>query len=152
MQLEFIFQNTLVVAYVLFGMTCTVGLSVVLPFMIHALVGVFGAVFTEIGLAKAQGRESGSVAPEDLQGGDEIVVIGYPPGHTPAAVAAPGPVEYEPDDVPTGMLVKLAVAVTIAAVVSVIGGFQLFKFTLSQELAEKGHEQTSGAIPRASAD
>jgi len=152
MQLEFIFQNTLVVAYVLFGMTCTVGLSVVLPFMIHAMVGIFGAVFTEIGLAKAQGRESGSVSPDELQGPDEVVVIGYPPGHVASAHAPSGPVEYEPDDVPTGMLVKLAVAVTIAAVVSVIGGFQLFKFTLGQELADKGYEQTTGAIPRASAD
>lgn len=49
----------------------------------------------------------------------------------------------EPDDVPTGMLTRLAVAITIGIVVSVGFANWLFNTTLASELAAKGYSESS---------
>ena len=51
----------------------------------------------------------------------------------------------EPDDVPTGMLTKLAIAVTITIVVSVLFVVSMFDRTLAAELEAKGY--TDAAVP-----
>lgn len=49
-------------------------------------------------------------------------------------------IKVEPDDVPTGMLTKLAVAVTIVVVISVVGVNMLFDKAVGDELNAKGYD------------
>lgn len=139
-------QSLLVTVYVLFGMTCTVGLTFTLPVVANVLLGVFSMVFTEIFGAKARGMLSGTLSPEE-GGEDPKIVIGYPPGYKKPAPRV-GPVEVEPDSVPTGMLTRLAVAVTVVIVVLVIGALQLFKHEVAAEMTAKGYPSGTEVVPR----
>lgn len=51
----------------------------------------------------------------------------------------------EPDDVPTGMLTKLAVVVTIVVIAAVVFINMVFDQTLADELAAKGY--SDAAVP-----
>ena len=53
----------LLMVFVCFGATCTVGLSVMIPFMANALIGVWSSVFGELTL---RGENSGVITPEIL--------------------------------------------------------------------------------------
>lgn len=55
----------------------------------------------------------------------------------------------EPDDVPTGMLTRVAVAVTVVVIICVFGAVKLFDSALADEMARKGYTQTSGPISSA---
>ena len=139
-------QSLLVTIYVLFGMTCTVGLTFTLPVVANVLLGVFTMVFGEIFGAKFRGLSSGTLSPEEGND-DPKIVIGYPPGYK-KPLAHAGPVEVEPDTVPTGMLTRLAIAVTIVIVALVIGGTELFKHQVAQELVDKGYPAGTEVVPR----
>jgi hypothetical protein len=142
-------QSLLVTVYVIFGMTCTIGLSFTLPVVANVLLAVFSSVFGEIAGSKVKGFKSGTLAPDE--GGDfEQVVIGYPPGFVPP-VRHHGAMEVEPDTVPTGMLARLGLAVTVVIVGLVILAVQLFNAQLSQELTAKGYADGVTTVPRASA-
>lgn len=142
-------QSLLVTVYVLFGMTCTIGLTFTLPVVANVLLAVFSSVFGEIAGAKAKGLKSGTLSLEE--GGElEQIVIGYPPGYVPPVRHAPA-IEVEPDTVPTGMLARLGVAVTVVVVGLVILAVQLFNAQLSQELTAKGYADGVTTVPRASA-
>lgn len=139
-------QSLLVTAYVLFGMTCTVGLTFTLPVVANVLLGVFSMVFGEVFGSKFRGLQTGTLSPEE--GGDEPkIVIGYPPGYKKPQ-AHSGAVEVEPDHVPTGMLTRLTIAVTVVIVVLVIGALQLFKAQVAQELVDKGYPTGTEVVPR----
>lgn len=152
MQLDFIFQNFLVIAVVCFGACCVVGLAVVIPVVANVILAVYSAVAGEMVQARFAGVESGVLFPDERKGEFPHVVIGYAPGDAPKAATGPAPVvDVEPDEVPTGMLVRLAIALTIVAATLVFGGTQLFDHTLKSQKAAKGYEQVEGNIPRASA-
>ncbi|MEC8423167.1 MAG: hypothetical protein VX000_05280 [Myxococcota bacterium] len=55
-------------------------------------------------------------------------------------------IKVEPDDVPTAMLTKLAVIVTIAIVACVVFVNMVFDQTLADELAAKGYTDAT-AVP-----
>lgn len=150
MQLEFIFQNFLVIGVVCFGACCVVGLAVVIPVVANVILAVVSAVAGEMTQARFAGVESGVLFPDERQTAGPQVVIGYPPGHKAESTAPAPAVEVEPDEVPTGMLVRLAVAVTIVAAGLVFGAVQLFDYTLTQQMDAKGYETPGEAIPRAS--
>lgn len=142
-------QSLLVTIYVIFGMTCTVGLSVTLPVVANVLLSVFSAVFGEMAGAKIKGFKSGTLAPDE--GGElEKIVIGYPPGYVPPARQTRA-IEVEPDTVPTAMLAKLAGAVTIVIVGLVVLAVQLFNAQLASELTAKGYADGVTTVPRVSA-
>ncbi len=149
MQLEFIFQNPLVIFVVLFGMSCTMGLSVVIPLVANVILAVYSGWVGDLAASKANGATPGSVFPDERPDFPKQVV-GYEPGHEPKKVA-PGPVQVEPDHVPVGMLARLAFAVTLAAAVLVLGGVKLFEARVASEMAAKGYEDTTTAIPHAKA-
>jgi hypothetical protein len=151
MQLEFIFQNFLVIGVVCFGACCVVGLAVVIPVVANVILAVYSAVAGEMTQAHFAGVESGVLYPDERKTPGPRVVIGYPPGHK-KEVAGPAPaVEVEPDEVPTGMLVRLAVALTLVAAGLVFGATQLFDYTLTEQMEAKGYENAGEAIPRTSA-
>ena len=49
---------------------------------------------------------------------------------------------FEPDDVPVGSLYKMAIALTLSIVLSVVGTYFYFNYVVAQELAEKGYTTT----------
>lgn len=65
--------------------------------------------------------------------------------HHSHAGSADTTVLVEPDDVPTGMLTKLAVAVTIVVVAAVVFINMVFDSTLADELSAKGYSEA--AVP-----
>ena len=69
--------------------------------------------------------------------------------HSPPS-APQAEILVEPDDVPTGMLTRVAIALTVVVVVCIFGAVQLFDSALAEELQRKGYSQTSGPIPSAS--
>jgi hypothetical protein len=139
-------QSLLVTIYVLFGMTCTVGLTFTLPVVANVLLGVFTVVFGEFFGMKFRGLRSGTLSPEEGND-DPQIVIGYPPGYKKPVQHAAA-VEVEPDTVPTGMLTRLALVTTVVIVALVIGGTQLFKHQLAKELVDKGYPAGTEVVPR----
>lgn len=69
--------------------------------------------------------------------------------HSPPS-APKAEILVEPDDVPTGMLTRVAIALTVVVIVCIFGAVKLFDSTLADELKRKGYTETSGPIPSAS--
>lgn len=150
MQLEFIFQNPLVIVVVLFGLSCTMGLSLIIPIVANVILAVFGGWMGDLAESTAKNKPRDSAFPEERDDFPKQV-IGYAPGTEPGAPVAPAPLKVEADVVPTGMLTRLAVAVTVVAAVMVFGGLKLFQYSLDQELEAKGYDASVEVIPHASA-
>jgi hypothetical protein len=148
MQLEFIFQNPLVIVVVLFGMSCTMGLAVVIPVVANVILAVYSGWMGDLAQA-AGGKTRDSAFPHERDNFPKQV-IGYAPGTEPKAVEH-APLQVEADEVPVGMLTRLAVAVTIVAAGLVFAGVQLFDSALETELAEKGYEDVE-VIPYVKAE
>jgi len=149
MQLEYIFQNPLVIVVVLFGMSCTMGLSVIIPVVANVILAVFGGWVGDLAESTAKGKTRDSAYPEERSDFPKQVV-GYAPGTEPKA-ATHAPIVVEADEVPTGMLTKLALAVTLVAAAMVFLGVMLFNHAIDKEMAEKGYDQIE-VIPHASAE
>jgi hypothetical protein len=149
MQLEFIFQNPVVIVVVLFGMSCTMGLSVIIPVVANVMLAVFGGWAGDIAESVAKKKTRDSAFPDERDDFPKQV-IGYAPGTEPGPAPAAAPLQVEADEVPTGLLVRLAVAVTVVAAVLVLGGVKLFEHQVAQELGEKGYEKVE-VIPHVSA-
>ena len=94
MQLEYIFQNPLVIVVVLFGMSCTMGLSLVIPIVANVILAVFSGWMGDLAQA-AQGKTRESAYPNER---DDFPtqVIGYAPGTEPKVVETPA-LEVEAD-------------------------------------------------------
>lgn len=150
MQLDFIFQNWLVVVVACFGASCTMGLAVILPIVANAVLAIYSAVAGEMTQARFAGVESGALFPDERKGPSEQVIIGYPPGYSPSVGAPVGPVEVESDEPPTGMLVRLAIAVTVIAALAMFGATKLFQSTLASQLESKGYSADETRVPRSS--
>ena len=148
MQLEFIFQNPVVIVVVLFGMSCTMGLSLVIPVVANVILAVFGGWAGDIAESTSKGMPRASAYPDERPDFPKQV-IGYAPGTEPGPVEHP-PLQVEADEVPVGMLTGLAFAVTVVAAALVFTAVQLFDYSLEQELAEKGYEDIE-VIPHATA-
>ena len=65
---------------------------------------------------------------------------------TEAEVAELEKIGFEPDNVPTRLLVNVAIALTVAVIGSVIFADFLFKSTVAAELAAKGYTVESDAV------
>jgi len=150
MQLEYIFQNPLVVVVVLFGASCTMGLAVIIPIVANVILAVWGGWVGDMAESTAKGTIPGGVSPEEHTAFPKQVVGWGPEG--PPVKTAPGKVEVEPDNVPTGILTKLAVVVTFAVVATVLFAMGLFDRVVAGELAEKGYEDSVEVVPHAAAE
>ena len=147
MQLEYIFQNPLVIVVVLFGMSCTMGLSLVIPIVANVILAVFSGWMGDLAQA-AQGKTRESAYPNERDDFPKQV-IGYAPGSEPKVVETP-PLEVEADEVPVAMLTQLTIAVTLTAAAFVFAAVALFEWRLETELADKGYEDVE-VIPHVSA-
>ncbi|HCH61575.1 MAG: hypothetical protein CL927_12570 [Deltaproteobacteria bacterium] len=149
MQLEFIFQNPVVILVVIFGMSCTMGLAVVIPIVANVILAVFGGWVGDLAQA-AQGKTRDSAYPSERDDFPKQV-IGYAPGEEPKAeMPAPAPLVVEADEVPVAMLTQLTVAVTLTAAAFVFIAVLLFEWRLETELADKGYEDVE-VIPHVAA-
>jgi hypothetical protein len=140
-------QSLLVFFAVIFGMCCTVGLAVVIPLVANVILAVASSVFGELFASKFRGQLSGTLAPDERPGGPPKVVIGYPPGYVPP-VRHGGEVKVEPDDVPIGMITRLAGAVTVVVVILVVAAIKLFDMEVASEMRSKGYSENTLVIPR----
>lgn len=146
-KLAFVFQNPLVILVVLFGMSCTMGLAVIIPVVANVILAVFGGWMGDLAQSQAKGTPPDSAGPDDRPDFPKQVV-GFEPGHEPSKGApAAQAVQVEPDTVPTGMLARLAIGVTIVAMVAVIAAVQLFDATKASQLAEKGYSTDVSVVP-----
>ena len=137
MQLEYIFQNPVVIVVVLFGLSCTMGLSLVIPVVANVVLAVFSGWMSDLGQS-FRGGERESAFPDERESFPKQVV-GYDPGE--AAEAAPtAPMQVEPDEVPVFLLTKLTVALTITAAFFIFVAVELFEWRLASELTDKGYE------------
>ncbi len=150
MQLEFIFQNPLVVIVVLFGASCTMGLAVVIPIVANVMLAVWGSWVGDLADSTAKGRTPGGRFPDEREDFPKQVVGWGPDG--PPVPKAPGKVVVEPDNVPTGTLTKLAVALTVVAAAAVLLAMGLFDRMVTEELAEKGYDSSVEIVPHAAAE
>ena len=151
MQLEYMFQNPLIIPFVIFGMTCTMGLTAVLPIVANVILAVFSGWVKDASEAKLQGVTAGGVF-SDERDDFPVQVIGWGPEGKPVPPPPPSKVEVEPDLVPTGMLTKLTVALTVVAAGMVIFGMILFDNVVANELASKGYSSSDDVVPHASAE
>jgi hypothetical protein len=151
MQLEYVFQNPLVIIVVIFGLSCTMGLSAILPVVANVILAVFSGWVADASEAKLKGRTAGGVFPDERDDFPKQV-IGWGPEGKPTAPPPPSKVEVEPDLVPTGMLTKLTVALTVVAAAMVIFGMFLFDRVVADELAAKGYAPADEVVPHASAE
>jgi len=149
MQLEYIFQNPLVILVVLFGMSCTMGLAVIIPIVANVMLAVFGGWLGDVAESTAKGTTPGGTFPDEREDFPKQVVGWGPEG--PPKQSAPGKVDVEPDNVPTGMLTKLTVAVTIMAAAAVLLAMAMFDRLVADEMVEKGYT-TVEAVPHAAAE
>ena len=151
MQLEYVFQNPLVIVVVIFVLSCTMGLSLILPVVANVILAVFSGWVADFAEATAKGTTHGGVFPDERDDFPKQV-IGWGPEGKPSAPPPPAKIEVEPDLVPTAMLTKLTVALTVVAAAMVIFGMVLFDRVVADELASKGYTASDDVVPHASAE
>jgi hypothetical protein len=148
MQLEYIFQNPLVVVVVIFGLSCTMGLSLVVPIVANVILAVFSGWMNDLGQAMRGGQRE-SAYPEEREAFPKQV-IGYDPAEKKEV--APTPLmKVEPDEVPVLLLTQLTVALTLTAAAFIFIAVELFEWRLAAELTDKGYEDIE-VIPHVSAE
>ena len=148
MQLEFIFQNPVVIVVVLFGLSCTMGLSLVIPIVANVVLAVFSGWMNDLGQS-LRGGERESAYPEERESFPKQV-IGFDPDEQVEA-APTAPMQVEPDEVPVLLLTQLTVALTITAALFIFVAVELFEWRLASELTDKGYEEIE-VIPHVTAE
>jgi len=148
MQLEYIFQNPVVIVVVLFGLSCTMGLSLVVPIVANVILAVFSGWMNDLGQAFRGGQRE-SAYPEERESFPKQV-IGYDPAEQVEAAPA-APMQVEPDEVPVLLLTQLTVALTVTAAAFIYVAVELFEWRLAAELTDKGYEEIE-VIPHAAAE
>jgi hypothetical protein len=151
MQLEYVFQNPIVIVVVLFGMSCTMGLSLIVPVVANVILAVFSGWASDMGESVAKGTPRNSAFPDERENFPKQV-IGYPPDAVREEEAAPAPLVVEADEVDVVMLTKLGLALTVVTAVMCLFGLELFKYTVAQEYARKGYSEQIEVIPHVSAE